>query len=231
MRSSDATIPHEKGYDDMDTPEEEADKNEERLPKRSKKDTKAYEQDHHQNSINKERDSGGTQAKNCEPRSNPSGSGQHTIAQPFFINGIRSNDSHSQVPRMLTLVFQIEKSSTGFLVQREFLLAASSTKDGEDVYSGSFAQDEQVIRALQHSLFCEKLFDSIQREVSSNTRVISRTVGSSICQSTQRYEMWRLLHLNCPRVRYHFPIPFAGQFPWSCTHTTRQRWMHRRYCC
>ena len=58
---------------------------------------------------------------------------------------------------MLTLQLDIEKDSTGF---RQSVCLESISSDTSD--------DERVVMALQHSLFCASLFESIRTELSSN---------------------------------------------------------------
>ena len=76
----------------------------------------------------------------------------------------------TQVP-LLTLQFDIEKTSTGF--------CQSATIEPTDVSS----EDEQVFAALQHSLFCAKLFESIRRELAPDTEEVGHLRTSAQAQS------------------------------------------------
>ena len=59
---------------------------------------------------------------------------------------------------LLTLLFEIEKPSTGF-VQRA-TLSSSLSDDNHEI-----PPDERVIESLQHSLFCASLFESMRAEI------------------------------------------------------------------
>jgi hypothetical protein len=97
-------------------------------------------------------------------------------------------DASVGVPQ-LTLVFEVEKSVTGFVhsvalssvVGEKFMVDKESIDKNVDtnatVVDGNIvkdnnrpSRDEQSIQALQHSLFCAHVFDSIKREVMNITR-------------------------------------------------------------
>lgn len=87
-----------------------------------------------------------------------------TKAEPFAIadptlGQIDQDFDPDKVP-LLTLLFEIEKPSTGF-VQRATLSSSFSAD-----HNKSFTPpDERVIEALQHSLFCASLFESMRAEI------------------------------------------------------------------
>jgi hypothetical protein len=87
-----------------------------------------------------------------------------TKAEPFAIadpslGQIDPEFDPDKVP-LLTLLFEIEKPSTGF-VQRA-TLSSSFSSDSSNHHTNP---DERVIEALQHSLFCASLFESIRAEI------------------------------------------------------------------
>ncbi|KAK1745196.1 atypical kinase COQ8A [Skeletonema marinoi] len=91
-----------------------------------------------------------------------------TKAEPFAIadptlGKIDVDFDPDKVP-LLTLSLEIEKSSTGF-VQRASLSSSflkSNVQSGDSVH---LHPDERVIEALQHSLFCASLFESMRAEI------------------------------------------------------------------
>ena len=98
-----------------------------------------------------------------------------TKAEPFAIadptiGKIDHDFDPNKVP-LLTLLFSIEKSCTGFV---EFATLSSSFQsksnddNGENAAKESQKEqspDERVIEALQHSLFCASLFESMRSEI------------------------------------------------------------------
>jgi len=98
----------------------------------------------------------------------------YTKAEPFVVadptlGAIDENFDPQKVP-MLTLLFQIEKSSTGFVQTISLSSTANHRNDTTLCVEASSVNrknkaDEQVIQSLQHSRFCFKLFDSIRREI------------------------------------------------------------------
>ncbi|KAL9180149.1 hypothetical protein ACHAXT_008119 [Thalassiosira profunda] len=91
-----------------------------------------------------------------------------TKAEPFAIadptlGKIDPDFDPDKVP-LLTLLFEIEKPTTGFVARAS--LSTSFAKDGTPDNEGRhMAPDERVIEALQHSLFCASLFESMRTEI------------------------------------------------------------------
>ena len=103
-----------------------------------------------------------------------------TKAEPFAIadptlGKIDVDFDPDKVP-LLTLSLEIEKSSTGF-VQRASL---SSSFLKPDIQSGGtqLHPDERVIEALQHSLFCASLFESMRAEIIPSSSDLVSTLSS-----------------------------------------------------
>lgn len=98
-----------------------------------------------------------------------------TRAEPFAIAdpalGKLDADFDPEKVAMLTLQFDIEKDSTGFCQSAH--LEPMSTIAGSRK-SASYEQDEKVLVALQHSLFCAKLFESIRRELAPDTKEVGQ---------------------------------------------------------
>jgi hypothetical protein len=87
-----------------------------------------------------------------------------TKAEPFAtadptLGQIDPDFDPDKVP-LLTLLFEIEKPSTGF-VQRAALSSAFASEDKQH----RLPPDERVIGSLQHSLFCASLFESMRAEI------------------------------------------------------------------
>ncbi|KAL3816280.1 hypothetical protein ACHAXA_008088 [Cyclostephanos tholiformis] len=102
-----------------------------------------------------------------------------TKVEPFAVNDptigkIDPDFDPNKVP-LLTLVFEIEKPSTGFVeratLSSSFLSLSKNDKEsslGRDDPGGGgrhLNPDERVIEALQHSLFCASFFESIRTEI------------------------------------------------------------------
>ena len=87
----------------------------------------------------------------CKTKAEPFATADPTLGQ------IDPDFDPDKVP-LLTLLFEIEKPSTGF-VQRATL--SSSFSDDKHMFS----PDERVIESLQHSLFCASLFESMRAEI------------------------------------------------------------------
>jgi len=94
-----------------------------------------------------------------------------TKSEPFAIadptlGQIDLDFDPEKVP-LLTLLFEIEKSSTGFVERASLSSSFSKPTNGQS--DGSSEQerspDERVIEALQHSLFCASLFESMRFEI------------------------------------------------------------------
>jgi hypothetical protein len=93
-----------------------------------------------------------------------------TVAEPFAIHnpelGTFQADFDAKKSPMLSLQFEIEKPSTNFC--QSALLKPISAVDGNASTDVQTA-DEQVLVALQHSLLCATLFESIRRELAPDT--------------------------------------------------------------
>jgi hypothetical protein len=103
-----------------------------------------------------------------------------TKAEPFAIIdpalGKMGADFDPSKVTMLTLQIDIIKQSTGF-VQMACLEPIETTSNLNSVAGGSaqsycHKNDEKLLVALQHSLFCAKLFESIRRELAPDTEDI-----------------------------------------------------------
>jgi hypothetical protein len=107
-----------------------------------------------------------------------------TIAEPFAIAdptlGKLDADFDPKKVTMLTLQFDVEKSSTGFC-QGASLEPMSTISPGQRDYG--YREDETVLVALQHSLFCAKLFESIRRELAPDTEGIGQVRTTAKLQS------------------------------------------------
>ena len=107
-----------------------------------------------------------------------------TTAEPFAIAdptvGKLDADFDPKKVAMLSLWFDIEKPSTGF--RQSASLEPISALAASQEYSG-YQQDEKTLVALQHSLFCAKLFESIRRELAPDTEDIVSLLNSSNTQS------------------------------------------------
>jgi len=104
-----------------------------------------------------------------------------TEAEPFAIadptlGKLDADFDPKKVP-MLSLQFDIEKSSTG--VCQSAVLEPVSLSDGKNDGDA----DEKVLVALQHSLFCAKLFESIRRELAPDTEDVGNIRTSAEAQS------------------------------------------------
>jgi hypothetical protein len=99
-----------------------------------------------------------------------------TRAEPFSIAdptlGKLDADFDPKKIAMLSLEFMISKDSTGF--QSSVILEPIATA-GNASTTSSPPQDETVLAALQHSLFCAKLFESIRRELAPDTEDVGNT--------------------------------------------------------
>ena len=97
-----------------------------------------------------------------------------TRAEPFAIAdpalGKLDADFDPTKVAMLTLQFDIEKPSTGFCQSARLEPISTVTEEKESKYP----EDEKVLVALQHSLFCAKLFESIRRELAPDTEQVGQ---------------------------------------------------------
>ena len=129
-----------------------------------------------------------------------------TKALPFAVadptlGKIDADFDPNKVP-LLTLLFEIEKPSTGF-VERATLSSSSFLTDNGGKGEGEKMKkhlhpDERVIEALQHSLFCASLFESMRSEIipstspstSSIATNATTTLSTSLHQQRQRSVAW-----------------------------------------
>jgi hypothetical protein len=106
-----------------------------------------------------------------------------TRAEPFAIADptLGKLDAHFDPTKvaMLSLQFDIEKASTSFCKSASLEPIAKSTED-----EGTVQEDEQVLAALQHSLFCAKLFESIRRELAPDTEDVGQVRASAATASS-----------------------------------------------
>ena len=104
-----------------------------------------------------------------------------TRAEPFAIAdpalGKVDADFDATKVAMLTLQFDIEKPSTGFC-QSACLEPIVASLEGEEEQ-----EDEKSFVALQHSLFCAKVFQSIRRELAPDTEDVGQIRTSAKAQS------------------------------------------------
>lgn len=121
-----------------------------------------------------------------------------TKAEPFAIadpalGKVDPDFDPDKVP-LLTLLFEIERPSTGFVERATLssLISSSSTTtatttsprlSGDDpvIQRHDVQPDERVIEALQHSLFCASLWESIRTEITpySTTSMVGTEMSSS----------------------------------------------------
>ena len=94
-----------------------------------------------------------TLKQECKTKAEPFATADPTLGQ------VDPDFDPDQIP-LLTLLFEIEKPSTGF-VQRATLSSAFSSDNG----TYATPPDERVIESLQHSLFCASLFESMRAEI------------------------------------------------------------------
>jgi len=116
-----------------------------------------------------------------------------TKAEPFAIadptlGKIDPDFDPDKVP-LLTLSLEIEKSSTGF-VQRASLSSSFLKPNAQSADSVQLQlhPDERVIEALQHSLFCASLFESMRAEIIPPSSGLVSTPASS--QKQQKSVAW-----------------------------------------
>lgn len=124
-----------------------------------------------------------------------------TIAEPYAVadptlGKVDLDFDPDQVP-LLTLSMTIEKTRTGYV--EEVVLSSITGSNDDAAMVGDSANDEggnvvgktktnpddePVISALQHSLFCASLFESIRGELSSAERAVPANVGAAGAGST-----------------------------------------------
>lgn len=103
----------------------------------------------------------------CKTKAEP-----YAVATPTLVRMDSNNlDDPNKVP-LLTLLFEIEKPSTGFveratLSNLSFLSSLSNNNnDGDSSLDHHHTHpDEYVIESLQHSLFCASFFECIRAEI------------------------------------------------------------------
>jgi hypothetical protein len=109
-----------------------------------------------------------------------------TRAEPFAIAdptlGKLDADFDATKVTMLTLEFDIEKTSTGFC-QSASLEPMATITPGKNKEVDGYRNDEKVLVSLQHSLFCAKLFESIRRELAPDTEGIGQVRTQAKAQS------------------------------------------------
>ncbi|EJK47544.1 hypothetical protein THAOC_33726, partial [Thalassiosira oceanica] len=92
-----------------------------------------------------------------------------TKAEPFAVadptlGKVDVDFDPDKVP-LLTLLFEIERPSTGFAERWTLSSSSSSAGPGADGNDGKRkSPDERVVESLQHSLFCAGLFESMRGE-------------------------------------------------------------------
>jgi len=94
------------------------------------------------------------------------------VADPRLGN-IDWNDDTRRIP-MFTLEMQIEKSFTGYK-QRVTWQQQHEQQHQQQHNHHEQEEDEGVIHALQHSLFCASLFETIQQEINFNSTTTNTT--------------------------------------------------------
>ena len=108
-----------------------------------------------------------------------------TRAEPFAIAdpslGKLDADFDPKKVKMLTLQFDIEKASTGFC-QSACLEPISTIAVSRE--EAKYHDDEKVLVALQHSLFCAKIFESMRRELAPDTEDIGQVRASAAAQAS-----------------------------------------------
>ncbi|KAL7427113.1 hypothetical protein ACHAXH_000974 [Discostella pseudostelligera] len=143
-------------------------------------------------------------AENGSKDQSSSSRGQETCktkAEPFAIadpslGKIDPDFDPDKVP-LLTLLFEIEKPSTGFVERATLSSSTTSSSTSNDLSendsgakSPAVHPDERVIEALQHSLFCASLFESIRSEIIPHST--TSMVGTDISLSQQRQKEHKL---------------------------------------
>jgi hypothetical protein len=110
------------------------------------------------------------------------------VAQPYVVADqtvakVNTDDLDASKVTMLTLQFAIENTATGYCERVCIEEPASLATVGEDgTPLEERRDDEKLLMALQHSLFCAKLFESMRRELAPDTDSIGqvRSTASSI---------------------------------------------------
>ena len=144
-----------------------------------------------------------------------------TKAEPFAIadptlGKIDVDFDPDKVP-LLTLLFEIEKPSTGFvecptLSSSSFLSSSGGGADNsdcnvqlDDEKRHLLHPDERVIEALQHSLFCASLFESMRAEIIPTSSTQTNIVASQLQQQRHKSVAW----LSSEMEESFLPPPFS----------------------
>lgn len=126
----------------------------------------------HDEPLAMEVDGGDTPKQQFKTKAEPFATADPTLGQ------IDPDFDPDKVP-LLTLLFEIEKPSTGF-VQRATLSSSFASENNRKEHI--LPPDERVIGSLQHSLFCASLFESMRAEI------IPPPTQSSATHTQQRNE-------------------------------------------
>jgi hypothetical protein len=115
-----------------------------------------------------------------------------TVAEPFAIadptlGKVDVDFDPAKAKTMLSLQFDIEKSSTGFRQSAVLRSIVSSSYASSTIHP-----DESVLFELQHSLFAAKLFESIRREIAPDTDEIGsiQPGGGAAANSNSHSSAW-----------------------------------------
>ena len=143
-----------------------------------------------------------------------------TKAEPFAIadptlGKIDVDFDPDKVP-LLTLLFEIEKPSTGFVecatLSSSFLSSSAGKADNndsnvqeDDEKRHLLHPDERVIEALQHSLFCASLFESMRAEIIPTSSTQTNIVASQLQQQRHKSVAW----LSSEMEESFLPPPFS----------------------
>ena len=158
-----------------------------------------------------------------------------TKAEPFAtadptLGKIDVDFNPDKVP-LLTLLFEIEKPSTGFvecatLSSSSFLSSAgvgvdnndSNVQKEDEKKKRSLQPDERVIEALQHSLFCASLFESMRAEIIPSTSSTQTTNVASYQLQQQRHKS--VAWLSSEMEESFLPPPFSMAGEDAANHQT-----------
>jgi hypothetical protein len=138
---------------------------------------------------------GGGAAGPCKTKAEP-----FAVADPT-LGKIDTDFDPDKVP-LLTLLFEIEKPSTGF-VERATLSSSSRPSAKNEVGGSSSGRnddsdgggrrshpDERVIEALQHSLFCASFFETIRAEIIPASARSNFDAAAASSQQRQKSVAW-----------------------------------------
>lgn len=109
-----------------------------------------------------------------------------TCAEPFVIvdPSLGKTDTTFDPTKatILTLRFDLEKPSTRFCATASLEPFRPGSMDPTTKYNSE--EDEELMFALQHSLLCAKLFESIRREIAPDTENVGQIRTTAKAQST-----------------------------------------------